>query len=131
MRVQTASSSSVSAAVLRVHERDVDGAVVDDVEPAEALDRDVDHALDARGVAHVHRDREAAAARGHDLGALEGDVGDDDARALCRHRDRAGPAHARAAADDERDLALEASAHGRSSRPSRSGCQGRYWPSLR
>ena len=65
------------------------------------------------------------------LGALEVDVGDHDARALRGHRDGAGPAHAGAAADDERDLALEASAHGRSSRPSMSGCQGRYWPSLR
>ena len=79
----------------------------------------------------VHRDRQAAAARGHDLGALERDVGDDDARALGGHRDGAGPAHARAAADDERDLALEPSAHGRSSRRAWYGCQGRYWPSLR
>ena len=32
---------------------------------------------------------------------------DDDRRALRRHRDRAGASHARAAADDERDLALQ------------------------
>ena len=66
----------------------------------------------------------AAAARGHRLGAREVDVGDRDARALGRHRDRAGPAHARAAADDERHLALEPSAHGRSSRPEQVGLPG-------
>ena len=53
MRVQTASSSSVSSPVLRVHERHVDRAVVDGVEAAELLDGGGDHALHARGVADV------------------------------------------------------------------------------
>jgi hypothetical protein len=52
---------------------------------------------------------------------LQGDLTGRDrhASALARHRDRARPAHARAAADDQGDLALESPAHGRSSRPSR------------
>ena len=92
--------------------------MVDGVEAPEALDRRGHHALDATGVADVDGNRHAAAARGHGLGALEIDVGDRDPRALVRHRDRARAAHARAAADHESRLALQSSAHARSSRPS-------------
>ena len=120
------------AFVLRVDEVDVRGAVVEDVDAPEALDRVADQGLDERGRGDVdmHRRRAVAARRrGHGLRAFEGDVRDDDLRSFGGHRRCAGTPHPRAAADDERDLPGEPARHQRSSRASGAGRHGRYCPS--
>ena len=108
------------ARVLRVDEVNVRGAVVEGVDAAEASDGLGDEVLHelGRGDVDLHAHGRAAVVgdrRGDGLGAVERDVGDDDRRALRGHRGRAGTSHPRAAADDERDLALQPAGPHRSS----------------
>ena len=115
--------------VLPVDEVDVGGAVVEHVDASERSTVAATCARPARrDVTSTCIADRVAADRGCDgLGAVERDVGDDDLRALGRHRGGAGAPHARAAADDERHLASEPAS------PlllcDLNGCQGRYWPS--
>jgi hypothetical protein len=95
--------------VLCVDEVDVGCAVIEHVEATKTLDGLRHDALDALGRRDVdmHRRRVLADCCGDGLGAVEREVGDDDLRAVGRHRGRAGPPHPGAAADDERDLSVQ------------------------
>ena len=85
------------------------GVVAHDVEPAEALDREVDHGLDLVGVGDVgllERGRRAELRRQR-LAAVAVDVGDDDLRAFLDEQLDDAAAQPAGATGDDRDLPRE------------------------
>lgn len=89
---------------------------LDDIDAAEGRGRLIHQRLDRRRIAQVHRDEFRGAALGLDhrdglVAAMGIDVGDDDLRALARHGDRRGAAHALPAAGDDADAAREPRPH--------------------
>jgi hypothetical protein len=114
--------------VARARASDRGGVVVEHIEPAVAVDGARDHVPHLVFVAHVDGACGGAgrARRGFDrlhglLGAALVEVGDDDARALARERERSGPADPGGRARDDGDLVGESHRVSFPSRPVPSG----------